>query len=251
MDLQTKLGLTKDHWESSGVESLSDSNLRALEIRSVVSSLQDHLPTGLHPTIADFGCGDGLDTQEFSKHAAYTVGFDYSHEMLRRASRRQIHNVRFTHVDLITDDVNGTYDVVVSKRFVINLGAWPIQASCLGKMAAALAPGGLFVMLECYKQGLENLNRYRTGLDLPSLAEPFHNRYLDYDEAMMLLSRDFTVIETRDFSTYFYLTRCVSPRLAGDKAFDMDQNMRLISEAADILQGAGIGPQRLICLRKK
>ena len=106
-------------------------------------------------------------------------------------------------------------------------------------------------MLECYKQGLENLNRYRTGLDLPSLAEPFHNRYLDYDEAMMSLSRDFTVIETRDCSTYFYLTRCVLPRLAGDKAFDMDQNMRLISEAADILQGAGIGPQRLICLRKK
>jgi SAM-dependent methyltransferase len=250
MDLETKLKRTKEHWESAQVESLKDSNLRTLEINSIVSLLKRHATHGLHAALADFGCGDGFDTQIFSGYAAKTVGFDYSKEMLSRASQRQGGNFRFAHLDLISEDVQGSYDVAVTKRFIINLGDWSIQSRCIEKIANAVLPGGLFVMLECYKQGLQNLNRHRNMFGLPSLAEPYHNTYLDFDDTLLYLSRRFQVIETVDFSTYFYLTRCLSPRIAGEKVFDMDEQMRIVAESDDILQGSRIGPQLLVCLRK-
>lgn len=251
MDLQTKLKLTKEHWENAQVESLKDSNLRTLEIDSIVSSLQKYMVHSLYPTLADFGCGDGLDTQEFSRYAVKSVGFDYSNEMLSRASQRRNENLDFIHLDLISDSVRGTYDTVVTKRCIINLGEWSIQSRCIEKLAKAVLPGGLFIMLECFKQGFDNLNFHRNKMGLPPLDEPYHNSYLNFDETMMCLSKNFTVIETRDFSTYYYLTRCLSPRITGEKAFAMDEDMRLAAEADDIFQGLRIGPQTLVCLRKK
>lgn len=251
MDTNNKLQLTKGHWENPQVESLKDANLRSIEINSIITSLKTHANTPSSMMLADFGCGDGFDTQCFSKCASKSVGFDYSHEMLSRASQRQNDGLRFQHLDLLSDDVPGTYDAVVSKRFIINLGDWAIQSKCIKKIAKAVLPGGLFLLLECYKQGFNNLNLHRSKVGLPPLVEPYHNTYLDYDKTLELLSEDFSVIEVIDFSTYFYLTRCLSPYVAGEKAFDLDERIRLFSESDDILQGARIGPQTLICLRKK
>lgn len=251
MDTQNKLKLTKEHWENPQVESLKDTNLRSIEIDSIITSLKKHTHNSPNSVLADFGCGDGFDTQGFSSYASKSVGFDYSHEMLSRASQRQSNKLRFQHLDLISDDVPGSYEVAVSKRFIINLGEWSIQSKCIKKIAKAVLPGGLFCLLECYKQGFNNLNLHRNSAGLPHLVEPYHNTYLDYDKTLELLSEDFSVIEVIDFSTYFYLTRCLSPYIAGEKAFDLDEKMRLFSESDDILQGSKIGPQILICLRKK
>ncbi|OGO25261.1 MAG: hypothetical protein A2W33_01400 [Chloroflexi bacterium RBG_16_52_11] len=250
MDIQTKLRRTKEHWENPQVESLKDSNLRAFEIEAIIASLQKNAIHGLPTSLADFGCGDGFDTEKFSKYAAKTLGFDYSNVMLSRASKRQNANLRFAHLDLISDDVRGAYDVAVTKRFIINLGEWSVQSKCIDKIANAILPGGLFVMLECYRHGFENLNRHRNMIGLSSLEEPYHNTYLDFDQTMTYLGRYFSVVETVDFSTYYYLTRCVSPRVAGEKAFEMDAQMRLVAASDDLLQGSRIGPQMLLCLRK-
>jgi SAM-dependent methyltransferase len=251
MDTNNKLQQTKEHWETSQVESLKDTNLRNIEINSIVTSLKAHANISSNAMLADFGCGDGFDTQCFSKYVSKSVGFDYSHEMLSRASQRQSDSLRFQHLDLLSEDVPGTYDAVVSKRFIINLGEWSIQSKCISKIAKAVLPGGVFFMLECYKQGFNNLNLHRNKVGLPPLIEPYHNTYLDYDETLELLSEDFSVIKVIDFSTYFYFTRCLSPFIAGEKAFDLDEKMRLFSDSDDILQGSRIGPQTLICLRKK
>ena len=249
-DLQAKLKRTKEHWENPDVESLKDSNLRVLENDSIISSLRRHIHDPSTVTLADFGCGDGYDTELFSSCAAQTVGFDYSREMLSRASQRQTERLRFAYLDLISDDVQGNFDAVVTKRFIINLGDWSIQSRSIEKIAKVIAPGGLFVMLECYRQGLEKLNRHRSAFGLPSLTEPTHNGYLDVDETMTYLTRDFSLIETMDFSTYYYFTRCLSPQLAGDNARELDEKMRFAAESDDVLQGSRIGPQTLVCLRK-
>ncbi len=250
MDLETKLRRTKEHWENPHVESLKDANLRMIEINSIVSMLKKYATHGTYASLADFGCGDGFDTKTFSDHATKTIGFDYSHEMLSRALQRQSENLSFSRLDLISDDVQGTYDVAVTKRFVINLGEWSIQSKCIEKIANSISPGGLFIMLECYIQGLDNLNCHRRLIGLPILAEPYHNTYLDLDETLSFLRKRFEVIESIDFSTYFYLTRCLSPRIAGEKVYSMDEQMRAVAECDDVLQGSRIGPQLLLCLRK-
>jgi SAM-dependent methyltransferase len=251
MDTQDKLKLTKEHWENPQVESLKDANLRSLEINSIITAIKTHANISSDTRLADFGCGDGFDTLSFSKYASKSVGFDYSREMLSRTSQRQSKNLSFQYLDLISGDVPGAYDVVVSKRFIINLGEWSIQSKCINKIAKTVLPGGLFCLLECYKQGLTNLNLHRNKVGLPPIVEPYHNTYLDYDQTLKLLSQAFSVIEVIDFSTYFYLTRCLSTYLIGDKTYDLNEKMRLFSESDDVLQGSRIGPQTLICLRKK
>lgn len=251
MNPKDKLRLTKAHWESPQVESLKDSNLRGIEINSILASLKQYSNRASNSRLADFGCGDGFDTQEFSRYVSKAVGFDYSHEMLSRASQRESENLNFQRLNLISEDIPGAYDVVISKRFVINLGEWSIQSECINKIAKAVLPGGLFCLLECYKQGFNNLNYHRNKVGLTPLVEPYHNTYLDYDKTLELLSNNFSIIEVIDFSTYFYLTRCLSPYLVEDKAYDLDEKMRSFSDSNDILQGSRIGPQTLICLRKK
>ena len=60
----------------------------------------------------------------------------------------------------------------------------------------------------------------------------------------------FEMVDKRKIVHIATATRCLSPRLAGDKAFDMDEQMRFAAESDDILQGSRIGPQVLVCLRK-
>ncbi|MBI3793724.1 MAG: class I SAM-dependent methyltransferase [Nitrospinae bacterium] len=251
MDTSKKLEVTKEHWENPQVVSLKDANLRSIEINSITSALKKHAAGREWSSLADFGCGDGFDTQQYSKLAKKTVGFDYSSEMLSRASKLQGDTLKFQKLDLISGDVFGTYDAVVTKRFVINLGDWAIQSKCLKKIAGAIEPGGIFCLLECYRSGLENVNSHRVKAGLPPLVEPYHNTYMDFDKVLGLMSGDFSVVETRDFSTYFYLTRCVAPFVMGENAFDFDEKMRLLAESDDVLQGSGIGPQRLVCFKRK
>jgi len=213
--------------------------------------MKKHASIVSKPILADFGCGDGFDTQNFSANTSRSVGFDYSYEMLSRATQWKSDNLSFEQLDIITGDIPGEYDIAVSKRFVINLGDWSIQSNCISKIAKVILPGGLFFLLECYKQGFDTLNFHRNMVGLPSLDEPYHNSYLDFEKTVKLLNECFNVIEVIDFSTYYYFTRCLSPFLVDDKAFDLDEKIRLFSEADDILQGSGIGPQKLICLRKK
>lgn len=250
MDVLKKLMRTREHWERPQVESLKDSNLRTLEINAVTSALRKYSPPDGFGKLADFGCGDGFDTAAFSRYAKDTRGFDYSNEMLSRAQKLESKNLRFTRLDMLSEEIEGTYNAAITKRFLINLGEWGMQSDAIAKITNAILPGGFLFMLECYKQGLEHLNAHRENLGLPVLAEPYHNKYLDIDQTMELLGRQFSLVEMKDFSTYYYFTRCLSPNVLGDDGFDKDESMRKAAESDDLLQGAKIGPQLLLCWRK-
>ena len=106
-------------------------------------------------------------------------------------------------------------------------------------------------MLECFISGLEGINNHRVRTGLPLLREPFHNSYLDYEQTIDFLSEEFDILDLVDFSTYYFLTRCVSPILATHDLNLYDTKFRNFSESNDFLQGLGLGPQKLLCLRKK
>ena len=251
MDTKEKLEKTKEHWENSNVESLKDSNLRTLEINSIVSFLQEYTQTTQVSALADFGCGDGYDTHEFAQFSEKTIGYDYSKEMLSRAKLKEKDNLRFEYLDLIAGEVSGHYDAAITKRFIINLGDWKIQSKCIDKIDKIIKPGGIFIMLECYKQGFDNINKHRKNLGLELLKEPYHNTYLNYDEMLTHMNKNFSLVDTVDFSTYYYLTRCLAPKIADDSGFDMDEKIRLAAESDDILEGSRIGPQTLMCWQKR
>lgn len=252
MKTEEKLKITKEHWENPKVESLKDSNLRNLEISAITRMFKkfSNDPTR-HFRLADYGCGDGYDTLIFSKYATQSVGFDYSSEMIQRANKRGDTSIKFKKIDLINDSVPGKYELSVSKRFIINLGEWKIQRECIKKIGDSLVSGGVFMFLECFQQGLDTLNIHINKLGGKKLEQPYHNTYLDYDKTLEYLTNYFDILEVLDFSTYFFLTRCVSPFIVEHDVYKFDKRMCQLSEANDFFQGMTIGPQRLICLRKK
>lgn len=252
MESEEKLNITKKHWETPKVESLKDSNLRNLEISAITQMLEKHSYNSTGDLrLADFGCGDGYDTLQFSKYATKSVGYDYSKEMIKRAKKRENISLRFEKIDLINESVQGTYELTISKRFIINLGEWSIQSECIEKINDVLVSGGVFLFLECFRQGLNTVNFHINKLGGKSLEQPLHNTYLDYDKTIKYMMSYFDILEIIDFSTYFFLTRCVSPFIVEHNVFMFDERMRKFSEVNDFLQGMGIGPQKLICLRKK
>ena len=250
MDTEEKLQQTKDHWESVGVESLRDQNLKELEIARIKQAFEKYM-SRMAQRLADFGCGDGYDTVEISTVAHETVGFDYSEEMLSRATSREAPRVSFRPLDLISGSISGSFSAAVSKRFLINLGDWEIQSQSLLKIADSLEDDSVFCLLECFVDGLDQLNVYRERLQLSKLTQPFHNTYLDFKTTIKYLEKSFEVLEVNDFSTYYFLTRCVSEKLTNDDPFQHDRAMREVAELDDVLAGEGIGPQKLICLKRR
>ena len=250
MNTEHKLKQTKDHWESIGVESLKDQNLRQLEIGRILDAFRRHVPRTVE-RLADFGCGDGYDTVQIATIAHKTIGFDYSKEMLSRAASRGAPGVSFRSLNLIEESISDSFSGAVSKRFLINLGDWDIQSRSLQKISDSLEAGSLFCLLECFVDGLNELNVCREKLGLSKLSEPFHNAYLDLQTTIKSLERSFEILEVSDFSTYYFLTRCVSEILTKNDPFQYDVAMREVAEVDDVLDGKGIGPQKLICLKRK
>jgi SAM-dependent methyltransferase len=241
----------REHWEKAGVVSLKDGNLRNLEIDSIVGVLNEFVSGKDQLKLADFGCGDGLDTEKFSKLVNHTIGYDYSSEMLLRAKKFENETLKFSQLDLLTDEISQMCDIAISKRCIINLGSWENQSKSLRKIGDSIKPGGLYIMLECFVEGLDEINIHRSKARLPKLEMPFHNTYLNYEGTIDFLKKDFEVIREIDFSTYYFLTRCLLPTLSGEINDEADSKMKFLSENNDFFKGAGIGPQRLLCLRKR
>jgi len=91
----------REHWEKAGVVSLKDGNLRNLEIDSIVGVLNEFVSGKDQLKLADFGCGDGLDTEKFSKLVNHTIGYDYSSEMLVRAKKFENDSLKFQKHNLL------------------------------------------------------------------------------------------------------------------------------------------------------
>jgi len=238
------------HWESPEVESLRDKNLRMLEIESINSSIMELVDSHGNLSLADFGCGDGFDTEMFGKLFAMSNGYDYSKEMLSRAKTRESTTLSFRKLDLLVDQIDSKFDVAISKRCIINLGDEVTQFESLAKISDSIKSGGWFFLLECFVDGLANLNSLRASAQLPELSQPFHNNYLQRHKLVEFCVGKLEIVRIVDFSTYYFLTRVISEYFTPADLTEFDSNSKDVARDIDILQGEFIGPQTLYCLRK-
>lgn len=130
--------------------------------------------------LLDLGCGNGHLLQYLSNELPEPNyhGIDYSHDMLAIAKQRNMSDVVLSQGDarnLTYDD--GHFDVVYTQRCLINILDETRQAAALSEIHRVLKPGGLYLMIEAFMDGLENNNLARTQLGLEPLKEAYHNRY--------------------------------------------------------------------------
>lgn len=244
----------KQHWEDPQTVSLRDENLRVLEQRTISIHLE---PV---ESLLEMGCGDCINTLAYSCHAKTTWAIDYSLEMIRKARLRiQREALPLTH--LINGDffllkaLRKKFQTIVSQRCLVNLSGWTEQQEAISAIAEKLDDRGMFLMLETTLDGLENLNRLRQRVGLPSIPQPWHNRNFDLQRLRDFLERYFLIEAMTDFSFYFVITRVLNPLLGFSvdhpQSKKLDEVTRELAEKIGPLGIEGIGPQIFFKLRKK
>ncbi len=253
MDNQDRMASVKAHWESPNTVSLADQNLRELEASAIAAAL----PEG--GRVLDMGCGDGVNSCRYAERAASLLGIDYSAQMIDRAKDRfadwsgapvQLRQMDLSELDTLPIDFNA----VVSQRCLINLPDFDQQARAIAAVQRRLAPGGVFVMLECTEQGRANLNRLREQAGLEPIARPWHNTFFERERLEELLAGLFTISAVRDFSLYYLVTRVMNPLLGLDHSDPwskrLDEAGRRLQAMLGLEELKGYGPQVLYVLTK-
>ena len=242
-----ELNKVKEHWEDSKTVSLKDGNLQELERFSILEALKR---IGKVNKLADIGCGDGIDTICWRQYAQKVHGYDYSTVMLKKARKLSKGKVKFHSLDILSEMPKEKYDVIVTKRCLINLGTFENQKKAVMKICRNLNPGGHYIMLESCSEGLNNLNIMRLKANLQPLKVPFHNKYFDLGELIAFLKPAFDIEETKNFSTYYFLTRVYNQVLDKDKFAPFDKVAKNFHIDFNLFGSTIIGPQFLMDLKK-
>jgi len=246
--MDRNLSKVRKHWENNDTISLKDHNLRILERDAIVKHLKVIEPGRL----ADIGCGDCLDTLEFAQYSNSVYAYDYSNHMLAQAKKNlaasNLDNIILKQRNLLKDSIDPGFDVVVSKRTLINLGNIHNQERAIAQIADSLESKRYLLLLECSIDGLRNLNTLRNQFGLPNIDQPQHNTHFDLQVLTNLVGQFFTPIETVYFSEYFFLTRVVSPLVLDDNYMRHDELLRKLSTEISI--ETVLSPQFLMVLQK-
>ena len=141
--------------------------------------------------------------------------------------------------------------MALTERCVINLTSAELQIKAIDNIHAALVQGGIYLMLECTKQGLDRINLCRAQIGLPLIAMPWHNLYLDEDAILPAIASGFELKEVNHFaSTYYLISRTITAKLAAPG--EEPNYLSPINQVAAQLPSLGdYAPHRLFVLAKR
>ncbi len=216
MDDRTRIG--KDHWDSQARDKLLDADLVThrdrYQRRLEIALLLQYLPHDLR--VLDVGCGNGYSTALMAEVSAEVVGVDCSESMIQRAAAEFGGRGNLTFRLMEAQDLrfpDGSFDLVVTQRCLINLTSWAAQQAALLEIERVLSAGGTFLMQEGSKQGRRRLNEVREMFCLDSMPDVEFNLDLDEDVLWPFLRRSFDVVDVRRLGAYDLISRVVHPLL--------------------------------------
>jgi ubiquinone/menaquinone biosynthesis C-methylase UbiE len=201
-----------EQFGSDGRATLRETHLREVEVRAMMGKLSHLRPR----RVLDVGCGNGWSTRQYAAAfpATQFVGVDFSPQMIHHAKVDCPKNCTFSEANVL-DPVSlppGPFDVIMTQRCLQNLPDWHSQKQAIHHLRHHTAAGGTLLLMECSKDGVEQLNRVRRefGLDPIDGIEPWHNCFL----------RDRRMIEELGAtvecfaSTYMFLAKVMHKKLS-------------------------------------
>ena len=215
-----------DFWNSrAALGSLAGTNdlgLKQLEMQTLSSYITDG------QRVLDLGCGSGTAAFFLAENKSLEItGMDFSPEMVKQAnSERDQRGLSPSQLNFMVQDIRKlnemtalqyvSYDVVLTERVLINLETWDEQKNAIHEIIKLLRPGGIYLMCENLRDGLDNLNAMRTSVGLEPITSPWHNRYLEQDEVAEIEFAE--LIEYRDFTSVYYLfSRVINAWMAKER----------------------------------
>ena len=228
---------------------IPDKYLKDIELQSIKNYLHDGM------RVLDVGCGNGYSCFVLKKHFDIEIkGIDYSEKMITLAkSAQKEQSGLFFSVDNVVNlsEESHYYDAVISERCIINLPKWEKQKQAIKELWRVLKPDGLLILSEAFVEPLERLNKLRNSIGLESIKQKWHNRYMLESELFSCIDKLFSTESIQNYaSTYYFLTRLVSPKM-GEIEHRETSYFDPINEIASSLPPIGdYGPQKTIILKK-
>jgi ubiquinone/menaquinone biosynthesis C-methylase UbiE len=227
-----------------------------------VSAIGKRLTPGQR--VLDVGCANGFSSFSYVRDRGVDLtGVDFVPAMVEAAEHAALDlpeelrsRVRFGVADvreLPFED--GSFDVVIATRVIINLPERSEQARGLAECARVLAREGTLLLSEATLSGWNRLNALRGEWGLPPVPMPEFNNYLDEDEVVRAVAASLKLVEISDFaSSYFVATRLVKPLLAAVAPATVDvadPEAEFNRWAAQLPAAGDYGTQKLFVFRKR
>lgn len=166
----------------------------------------------------DLGCGTGelikyLDNNNKIKTA---TGVDFSKKHISEAKK-----IKKKYINFHCDDVdsflnkkkirNKKFDIIITKRLLINLESEKSQIKFINKLSNFLKPNGVFIALESSSFYYANINRLRKKIHLPLMKPMWHNVYINDIKIRRTSFKNLKLIKIEElFSTYYFFSRVLN-----------------------------------------
>jgi ubiquinone/menaquinone biosynthesis C-methylase UbiE len=226
-------GVILDHYrkeaevyQADASSTMRDQITRGREVEAIVSALR-HLRGSGAPVrqLLDIGCGNGYLLEEIRRRMGDVSlsGLEYTPELVQIARERNVENCEIVQGDVRhIPFAEASHDVVVTERCIINVMDQDDQAKSLNEVARILRPGGYYICIEAFTDGLENLNAARRELGLEPNDMPYHNLWFDKAWFLETIAPHFEVanetagasaeIAPPNFlSSHYFMSRAVYP----------------------------------------
>lgn len=199
--------------------STPDAYLVDLEIKTLIHFIKNGRE------LLDIGCGNGYTSIKLArKRKIEIIGIDISAEMIKYANQlakyegKKLKGTAEFRVGNILDPNfvesfgQGNFDIVLTKRTLINILSWDEQKECIARIWRLLKPKGIYIMIEATMQGYEKINSLREKLHIPRTPIRWHNVYLDEEKLIPFLKERFQITHISNFSSTYYVgSRVIQP----------------------------------------
>lgn len=204
---------------TKAISTMPDEVVKDKEEQAILAFLARFAHAQDYHRLLEVGCGNGrlLSIIRARFRSAFTLtGLDLTPEMM--AIARELN----PDANLAVGDVletgfdNCTFDVLIAERVFINLLDEERQVLAYREMARVLRPGGVAVLIEGFKSGLENLNRARADFLLEPIPEPAMNNWYTDARWQRFLGEGFVEFAPDEkaglapvnfLSTHYFMTR--------------------------------------------
>src|SRR4051812_5097568 len=246
----------------SPTSTMEDETVRSLELE-LLAQFIGVMAKGKRLQVLDLGCGNGyaLERMEQEHPRQSFSGVDFSDDLLALAAKRHL------KAKLQQGDARAlrfkdrSFDVIYSERCLINILDWEGQQQALREIHRIMKPGGTYLMIECFTDGLDRLNRARQDCGLEPIAAAYHNYYFEKPRFLEAIAPHFDVLQmerlgrrggyefrSNFLSSHYFVSRVLYPAVLKGEMVRNSEFVKFFSFLPPIGEYA---PLQALALRRK
>lgn len=254
----------KDFWEKQAKDYKFD--VKAVNFDPVEEELELQFLDNLvenKGVICDIGCGNGrtLLTLANRKPDSIFYGLDFIDDMIAVANEQKhstgLQNVNFNVSDATDENMKKLFDFkfdqIISKRLLINIHGIENKIKVVENVHSMLKENGTYIMVECFIEPLNEINRIRKFLNLNEIKVKHFNEYLNY-EFLNEIHDLFEIEQKIDFESLYYFTSRIYNAYLSEGEPDYHAPINHLS--AELIKNGvnamtGYSPEIIYILKKK